>query len=272
MAKQEEILDQMLEQKNSSEELATANSTSKVGLLRRLLYIVSFAIASLDELFEIHKEEVAQISEEKSPHQENWYQQKALDFQFGYALVDDTDVYDNSDLTDEEIEISKIIKYAVAVQEKDKSTLFVKIADVNKDPITETQLIAFESYINDVADMGVHITVVNLEADNLKLELNVYYDDTVLSSEGLLLKDNTTYPVDEAVNLYLDNLDFNEQYAHMLLVDQLQQTPGIKLVDVQSAFYKYDVLTWQTIQARYVPKSGRLTIDPGNLTVNYIKL
>jgi hypothetical protein len=272
MSKQEEILQKMLEQKESSQELSTANSTSKVGLLRQILYIVSFAIASLYELFEIHKKEVAEISEDKEPHQENWYEQKAFDYQFGHVLISDTDNYNNTALTDQEIETSKVIKYAVAVEEKDKSTLYIKIADKDKQPLSEVQQTAFESYINDVADMGVHISVVNKVADSLKLELDVYYDQAVLSSEGLLLKDTNVSPVVNAVNLYLDNLDFNEQYINMLLVDQLQQTTGVKIAEVTAAYYKYDVLSWQSIKGRYVPKSGHLKITAEDLIVNYIKL
>ncbi|MDO5970617.1 hypothetical protein Q4Q35_12440 [Flavivirga aquimarina] len=126
-------------------------------------------------MFEIFKEQVLSQSNEKERRTTNWYQQKALDFQYGYELVEGKDYYDNSQLTDAEIEQSKIIKFAVAVEESDKSTLYIKIANTNKQPIT----------------------IRNEVPDNLQLTLDVWYNATLLNENGIELN-SSKEPVKEA--------------------------------------------------------------------------
>jgi hypothetical protein len=270
MSRQEQIYNDMVAQKERLEALQEITSTSKVSAFGGILFMVSFAIDSLCEMFEIFKQQVFTQSNEKERRTANWYRQKALDFQYGYELVEGKDYYDNSELTEAEIEQSKIIKYAIAVEESDKSTLYIKIANADKQPLTGDQLEAFTNYINDVADMGVHITVRNEASDNLQLNLNVWYNPTLLNENGTELN-SSNEPVKEAIQTYLSNLNFNEEYINMKLIDALQQLPAVKIVEVSYSSYKYGVLNWQPINGRYTPYAGHISINHEDLQINYIK-
>ncbi len=270
MSEQVDIKNKLVAQQDKSSVLQEVTTTSKVGVLNEIFYAVSFAVASLKELFEVFKIEVLAIADAKEAHREAWYQTKATDFQFGHQVVKGKDYYDNSVLTTDEIEASKIVKFAVAVQESDKSTLYIKIANENKQPLTEEQRIAFEAYINEVADLGVHLTVVNQEADDIKLTLDVEYNAALLNAEGIELN-GSKEPVKEAVELYLSNLNFDQQYVSMFLVDALQQLPVVEIAEVKVACFKYDALSWQIINRRYPPYAGYMRVLPENLTINYIK-
>ena len=256
-----ETQNELKTQQQNNAVLSQVTTPSKVGVLGNLIYIISFAVFTLRQLFENFKLDVQAIADAKEPHRETWYEQQAMAFQFGYDLPEGKTEYDNSNLTTAEIEASQIVAFAVAVQERDKSTLFIKIANKDKQPLTD---------INEVADVGVHITVINQVADAIKLTLNVEYKATLLNTKGVSLADDSR-PIEEAINLYLSNLNFNEQYVSMRLIDALQKLPSVVIAEVEEACYKYDVLEWQIIHRKYTPKAGYMSVVPDNLTINYIK-
>lgn len=270
MSKQKEIFDSMNAQKERTEHIKEANTTSKTGVVRNILYVVSEAIAILYEMFKSFKTEVAEISNQNERRTPSWYQQKALDFQYGYELAEGKDYYDNSLLTEGEIEASKIVAFAVAVEEVDKSTLYIKIANKNKEPLSDQELEAFRAYMQEVSDIGVHISIRNEMPDNLQLSLTVFYNATLLNSLGQELT-STSEPVKEAIQNYISNLNFNQEYIDMRLVDALQQLPAVEIAEVDISFYKYKQLSWQKIKGRYIPFAGHLIIEDEDLTINYIK-
>jgi hypothetical protein len=270
MNKQQGIYDDMVAQKEHLEALQGITSTSKVSVFGAILYVVSFAIDTLHSMFEAFKEQVRTLSNENERRNPKWYQQKGLNFQFGHQLVEGKDYYDNTAFTDDEVEESKIVKYAVAVEESDKSTLYIKIANADKQPLTNEQLEAFKTYMNEVADIGVHMTIRNEVSDNLKLNLNVWYDGTLLNEDGVALIESNM-PVKETVEYFLSNLNFNEEYINMKLIDELQQLPSVKIAEVVEASYKHGNINWQLIKGRYTPYAGHISINNSDLQINYIK-
>jgi hypothetical protein len=270
MSKQQEILNEMLALKEQTEGIADANTTSKTGIVRNILYIVSAVISDFRDLFETFKTEVASISKENERRTPTWYQNKALAFQYGYQLVSEKDYYDNSGLTEDEITASQIIKFAVAVEENDKSTLYLKVAKENKELLTADELTAFKAYMLEVSDIGVHISYINQLPDNLKITLNVWYNATLLKSTGKELN-TTAEPVKEALTAFISTLNFNQEFINMKLIDTLQNLEAVEIAEVVSSEYKYNALDWQPISGKYTPYSGHLIIDDENLTINYIK-
>lgn len=244
---------------------------SPVSIESIIFYVVAFGIWVLEMIFLKHKKEVVEIIAEKEPRRTSWYREKALAFQLGFKLVADKDYYDNTDVLSENIERSKVVKYAVAVEESDKSTLYIKIAGKNKQYLPYDEVVAFESYINEVADIGVHITVINAPADAMKLELDVYYDASVLDAEGRRLDGSDDTPVQDAVRIYLANLEFNEQFVSMRLVDAIQKVEGVDIVELNDAMYRYKAMAWQSVKARYTPYAGYMTVSDSDLKINWIK-
>lgn len=264
-----EILTKLINRKEANEALSRLTSDSRVSVWRNVLFVIASSISYLTELFDEHKKDVTDLANSKEPRKELWYQNIALAFQYGHELVEDKHYYDNSNRTEEEVALSKIVKYSAVNQEKDKSTLYIKVANENKQPLSVTQATAFEAYMNDVADLGVHLTIVNQPADDLKLELDIYYDPTILNSQGERLDGSGNTNAQDTIDDYISNLEINQQYVGMHLIDALQKVKGINIAEIIKSDYKYDVIDWQPLTARYTPKSGFLSITPENLKINW---
>jgi hypothetical protein len=242
------------------------NEFSKVSFENILFDIVAYAIWLLENLFDTHKKEVHDIIEAKMPHRPNWYRTKALAFQYGFALILDSDKYDNTGYTSEQIENSKVIKYAAVT--KSGGQLYVKIAtetDGLLAPIAPEVKTAFGAYMEDVADCGVKYLVVNNLPDILNLYIQIFRDPLVLDANGMSIL-NANYPVQDAINEYMKQLPFNGELVLAHLVDKLQQVPGVKIPNIYNATSEaVDINTGDYLPAEYinvktVPVAGYFTI------------
>lgn len=211
---------------------------SKVSLENILIDIFSFSTWVLEKLFDQHARDVSDKIAQLKPHSLRWYRAKARAFQFGYGLLQDSDQYDNDTLTDQQIESSKVIKYCAVNEAVNESRLIIKIAtqdtDGNLEPISPDQLTAFKEYLNEVKDAGNTITVTNYLPDLLYLNMIIYYDPLLFSSDGTLLIDGSR-PVETAINTFLKNLPFNGVLQLVKLVDALQEVQGVEIPHVTQA-------------------------------------
>lgn len=222
-----------------------------------------------------HKADVANILRENKAHRPNWYATMAKQFQYGHALVPDTDYYDNTGLSEAQIAASRIVKFAAAVEAKDKSITYLKIAaDVNgqKQPLPSAQLTAFTAYMtNEISDAGVRLEIINASADTMRLKADVYFNPLVLDKEGKRLDGTNDRPVQDAIRSYLSNLSFNGLYANQSLVDNAQVVDGVELFELKEAASKYGTYTeFQPINARSIPYAGYYAISDANLILNFI--
>jgi hypothetical protein len=238
-------------------------------------FIVATAVWLSFQLFDQHKKDISETLYNNKAHKNQWYAMMAKRFQFGRTLVTDSDYYDNTGLAEAQIEASRIVKFAAAMQPKDKSILYVKIATEQngvKQPLNNNQLIAFKSYLNEeVADAGVRIEIINAPADQMRLEIDIYYDALVLDSEGQRLDGMNTQPAQEAIRNYLSNLSFNGLYTNQSLIDVLQNVSGVEQAELISAASKYGTYTeFRPINARSVPHAGYYAITDENLILNFI--
>jgi len=247
---------------------------SVVSLENIIFFITATAMWITHSLFDQLKVDVLEILRSNKAHTANWYATRSMDFQYGHDLIPDTDEYDNTGLTDEEIENSKIVKFAAAVEAVDKSILYVKVAtesDGNKQPLSALQLTAFKYYLNSISDAGVRISVINDQPDEMRLHLDIYYDPLVLDKDGKRLDGTENTPVQNAIKNYLKNLPFNGTYTNQSLVDTLQVLEGVNIAELKSASSRYGVYTEYTeIDAREIPHAGYYTISDENLILRFI--
>lgn len=211
---------------------------SKVSFESVFFDIVAIALFVFENILDKHYSDVTQKLTEEKAHTARWYRSKALAFQFGFDLVVDSDEFNNAGYTAEQIDDSKIVKYAAVVESENDSRLIVKIAgetDGELNRLNEQQVTSFKSYMLDhVRDAGVKITVINYEADKLFLDLQINYDPLVLSSNGQHLI-NANYPVVDAIKAYMKELPFNGELVLAHLVDKLQQVEGVLIPTIMSA-------------------------------------
>jgi len=250
---------------------------SAVSLENIIFSDVAIAMFVMQELFNRFKIDISEILNAQISGTANWYAYKAMLFQFGVEmdLVPETDYYDNTGRTDAEIAKSRVVHYAAAVEARDKSILYVKIAtdDANgiRNPLPPDQLIAFKQYLNNIQYAGVRISVINDPPDEMRLEIDIYYDPLVLDETGRRLDGTDDAPVQVAIRNFLKNLPFNGTYTNQGLVDTLQIINGVVIAEIISAESRFGAFTdFTAINAREIAHAGYYQILDENLTLNFI--
>ncbi len=262
----EEIKQQIIERKESYSELDGLNSTSKTALWRLWTYITAFAIWTLEKLFDQHKTEVEELLKQRIPHTARWYRNKALNFLLGVNLMTDSDKYDTTGMSDEDIQKAKIIKYSAVVEKN--SRLIIKIAtEKNSElsPIEPKQQEAFTAYIEEIKDAGVRFNVINYLPDLLDLRIRIYRDPLLLDEDGTH-RQKGTKPVEKALQEFMKELPFNGELILQELANKLEQAEGVRIVQIdeaQTAWIdpsKSSYGSYESVDVKQIPVSGYFKI------------
>ena len=272
----QEIQTLILQAKAQEPALNELNSTSKVAIWRLWVYIIAVAIWSLEKLFDLHRADIDKRLAELKPHTARWYRSKALAFQYGFDLLTDSDKFNNTGHTEEQIEASKIVKYSAVVESPNEGRLIVKIAGEQGEqlqPITDAQKQAFEAYLQEIKDAGVRLSVVNYQPDVLHLQMKIVYDPLVLDSNGQSII-HATKPIETAIKDYLKRLPFNGELVLAHLIDELQQAEGVRIPHLVLAQSKHigtngNYGAFEAIEISKIPTAGYFTIDNFN-DITYI--
>lgn len=267
----QEIQTLIYQAKTQEPALESLNSTSKVAIWRLWVYIIAVAIWSLEKIFDLHRADIDKRLAELKPHTARWYRSKALAFQYGFDLLPDSDKFNNVGHTEEQIEASKIVKYSAVVESPNEGRLIVKIAGEQGEqlqPITDAQKQAFESYLQEIKDAGVRLSVVNYQPDILHLQMKIVYDPLVLDSNGQSIT-NAFNPIERTIKAYLKKLPFNGELVLAHLIDALQQAEGVKIPHLVLAQSKNitssgEYGAFETIEISKIPTAGYFTIDNFN--------
>jgi len=242
-------------------ELDTLNSASKVSMWRLWVDVVAFCIW-------LHELIVEKNAENSRPHTLRWYREQALSFQDGHQLIwkDGQFGYEASD------EATQIIKRC-AVNETLTGSLQIKVATLNGNepqPITDTQLSRFKSYLNQIKDAGNKIEVINREPDLLNIVLEVEVDDQAYNlNDGSLILNSSEKPVEKATYDFLNHLEFNGAFFRTFFKDHLQLVDGVELPLIQSIKWKRAEFPFEEIAERQIPDAGYFKIN--SLTITYKK-
>ncbi len=263
-----EIQREIIEAKNNEPALAQLTSNSKTAIWRLFIYIISVAIWTLEKLFDLHRQQIDDELSRLKPHTARWYREKALVFQYGYDLIEETDKFDNEGSSEEDILKSKIIKYA-AVVESEESRLVIKIATEKNgilSPIKLEQTEKINAYFEEIKDAGVKITIINYPPDLLKLKIRIVRDVLLLNSDGMDIKSGK-YPVNDAIKDFMKHLPFNGKMSLQALVDRIQNVEGVKdlsidlaqssWIDAESNGYG----AWNDIDINVLPESGYFAVN-----------
>lgn len=276
----QQIQSQIYESIAASPELsAKLTSTSNTAVWRLWVYVVAFVLFIHESLWDVHAQELEERIAATRVHNQKWYRDIALNYQHGYAL-NDSDVYDNSGLTDEQIAASKIIANAAVVKlnQNGYGVLRIKVVKLSGDeyaPLTIEELTGFKAYMNLVADAGTTIVATSTDADLLKAEIDIYYNPQVLSPTGARLDGTDDEPVQNAIRAYLKSQQFNGRLVRRYLEDHIQTVPGVLIPNIVKLWTKYgsynyedDVANVGLVNEIRTPDSGYLKLD--EITINWI--
>jgi hypothetical protein len=200
---------------------------SPVSIENIIFYVIAVIVWGVEKLHDYHRAEVDAELLTKMPHTVRWYRDKVLRFQFpNRSLIPDTDRYDNTGLTDEQVKALEVVKYC-AVTDK-LSELQIKVAKGEpgvREPLSNDEVQGLEYYLSEVRDAGVKTVIVNRQADKLYAVADIYYNPLQLEP--------ASKPVEAAIKDYISNLAFNGALSYTRLVDMIQSVQGVELVDIK---------------------------------------
>lgn len=258
-------------------------SVSKLSIWRNAVYSFAVAVWHLERLWDIFKQETETRIAETRPHTMDWYRQMGLNYLHGVPLVPGTDYYDTSGLTAEQIAQAKIIANAACIKE----ILYgagrlrfkvVKLVNGEYVPLNNDELTGFTTYMNEVSDAGTLVVCTTGPADMLRIELDVYYNPTVLNSYGQRLDGTDATPVQSAIKNYLKSLRFNGSFIKTKLVNELEAVEGVFYPEIKNAWSKYGAYGYDTtgvanvglIDVIRIADAGHMMLDEDLLNINWI--
>ena len=263
---------EMITAKTSNSNLDGLTSTSKTSVWRMMLYIMAFSVEQLAQLFSVHRSEIdTKISTQKT-HRLPWIQSLYLNFQYGFQLIKEKDLFDNTSATTEEIEASRIIKYCAVNESSSGREVIIKIATEKDDvlsPLEADKMEAIFEYTKRVKGTGIPYTIINYLPDRLKLNIRVFRDPLVINANGMDIT-SAKYPIQEALQEFMKELPFNGELRIQDLANKLEAVTGVNLVSVDLAQSCWINATtnnygdWTTIDVRRIPESGYFTIENYN--------
>lgn len=227
----------MVSVKETNETLTVLTSTSKVSVWGTLFYIVAAIFQDLQTYFDTHRAYVDEKLHNEKYGTLPWYRTKALAFQYGYDLVTDTDYYDNSTLTEDEVTASQIIKSASVNVSDDGDTLVIKVA-TDKDgelaQVSEEVEESIEFYFEEIKIAGTEITIINYLADQLYLNMDIYINPLLFDTNGMHVISGE-HPVEDAINSFLKELDFDGEFVLQDLEMAIREIEGVDIAEIREA-------------------------------------
>lgn len=200
--------------------------------------IVAAAIYVLETLFDAFKEDVDAKIAQAAVASIPWYHKISLEFQYGDALVFDEQtqqfVYPVVD------ESKQIVKFAAC---RDLGGMVYVLASKDNGSgspaaLSSAELSAFDAYLRERKPAGVLLQTDSFSPDLVRLVMAVQYDPQVITSEGKLIADPTVYPVEEAINSYLNGIVYGGALNKTKLVDAVQGAAGVIDVSLTSVSVK----------------------------------
>jgi len=239
--------------------------------------VFAYCTLILEQVFDQHKKEIDTALYEQKSGTPRWYRNMALAFQYGFDLLVDSDKFENTGFTIDQIDASKIIKYCSVKESGESNRLVVKVAGEESNvliPLTNLQLESFSQYMEEIKYAGVKLNIVNNPADKLLLTMAIYRDVLVIDENGNSIL-NGGKPVETAVNAYIKNLPFDGELVLNDLIEKLRAVDGVDNAHIVVARSSaYDTVTaaftdYAPINVKTIPISGYFTI-PNFDAVTYV--
>jgi uncharacterized protein YwgA len=137
-------------------------------------------------------------------------------------------------------------------------------------PIDTDQFNALRQYIALVKDAGTKIRLISRPADQMKAEIDIYFDPLILNGLGQRLDGTDDEPVQKAIKDYLYRLEFNGEFIKTKLTDYVQTVAGVQMPVFKQIWTKYGTYGYNLIDETYIADSGYMVLDLDNTIINFI--
>lgn len=155
-----------------------------------------------------------------------WWRAKIIAFQLGDELeYNDVTKGFSYPLIDES---KQIIRHVALREPQDDGVTKLKIyiAKENKEALSVDEMQAFEGYVRQIGAAGTHYQFVSESPNALKINLRIYYNPQILSNAGALLTGGG-FPVNDAVDSYLNGIKYSGAFNRTKLIDEIQKATGV---------------------------------------------
>ena len=247
-------LEQLLKKQQEIPVLSGLNQVnSNFSVFGGMLHLLAYCWSDLDKMLQNHQQIVEKKLDQQRLFSLAWYKEKVLGFQFGDELL-----MLNGQLNYQHINPEKQIIQGCSVQENlEKGGLIFKIVTKNqqkRQPLNEDEMHAFYVYLQQMKAAGTRIDVISEPAEKLNIQLKVQLNKMLFKNDGTAIASGKK-EVEEAVENYIQNLDFDGCLYLSKLNKHLLEIPGVENAHVLKASVE-DV----DFNDQYQPKSGHLVV------------
>ena len=189
--------------------------------------IVASAIFMLESIYDAFNADVDAKIAEAVVASIPWYHKISLEFQYGDQLVFDEKtqsfVYPVVDSS------KQIVKYAACRDLGGMVYVLASKDDGSGFPtaLSADELSAFASYLRSRKPAGVLLQAASFAPDDVRVNVTVQYDPQILSPDGSLIADPAVFPVEAAIDAYLNGIVYGGSLNKTRLVDAIQDAAGV---------------------------------------------
>ena len=268
MARTLEEIQQVIQQAAASfPELSDMETNpSTVQVWKYAKRVMALGIRSVEEIVDVHKQEVEANINTQAFRGLDWYKDKVLQYQHGDSLVVAANqvVYPAIDPT------KRIIAQVAIVESQTNGSLEIKVAkDANGlTALSADELAGLQTYLNRIKIAGTLVTTTSGNAVLVRYNVNVEVDKLVLNGQAARIDGTTTTPVQEALEAFHQSLEFNGTLFLSKATNAVQDVEGI--IDVELTATYSDGVSWLPITRKLLPTSGYVSLYQEMTTINVL--
>lgn len=245
---------------------------SAVSIESILFFIVASAIYVLESLFDQFRSDVDEKIATAVLASIPWYHKICLEYQHGDSLVyDETTgqfcyrIQDSS---------KQLVKFAACRDKGGGVLVLVSGEDADGLPtaLSDDILTPFKSYLNSRKPAGVIMEVYSYDPDEIRIYMQIQYDPMTMSEDGSLIADASVFPVEDAVETYLQGIVYGGVFNKTKLVDAVQSATGVTDVILNDVETKADTASdFSSVQGNnYTAVGGALKAVSLKTTIEYV--
>lgn len=227
-----EIYAEAKERRSQYLELTEFENSSKMSILDAFTWVTSACIWTFENVMDVFKVDLAKDLQNRINGTPAYFANALLKYQSGDDLVMNED---GTVFSYPNIDASKRIVTKVAYFEETEEGFHDKIVRfkvATGEPgaytrIEEDELIAIRAYLNQILFAGQQARVVSRIGDVLIPRVVVYYD-------GAVTEDELYQEIENALNTYIANIEFNGLVYAQKVIDSIQGVEHVTDVEVSS--------------------------------------
>lgn len=228
-----DIYNEAVEARNKYLELTELTNDSKMSIINAFTWVVAASIFSFEKLMDVFMLDIATVFNGRINGTSAYYANALLKWQFGDDLtVNEEGTAFHYPTIDETKRIITHVSYQEYYSSEFKDNILIlKVATGTGSELTrltDEELIAARSYLNQIKFAGVKCNVVSRKGDILVPRVTVYYDGGV-SKEELYEK------IDEALTMFIANMKFDSLIYSQKVIDAIQSVEHVSDVYIDPA-------------------------------------